>query len=135
MFVCLLLGPTFSSPLAGASDTALRATLPGDLSSIAVDPFADSPRQATEVLDRVVAQAIPDLSASCSDNSDVPLATIAKAVVPANTADTHAGEGSPPSSRLTTGSPRYSAFLHRKDSLGGSGTVPSGNERGKLSSC
>ena len=96
--VDLLLDPPFSSPLAGASDSVLKATLPGDFSGIAIEPLADSTHRATEAPDEVATPAVPVLPSSCSDDSYVPLADITKVVVPAVTAVTREGKGSPPSS-------------------------------------
>ena len=58
----MFLDPTFFSPLAGASDSNLEASLPADLSGIAIEPIAESSHRAGDVLDDVAAAIAPTLS-------------------------------------------------------------------------
>ena len=74
--VYLLLEPTFSSPLAGASVSNLEASLPADLSGITIEPHADSTRRAADVLDKVSAPIVPVLPSSCVGDLDVSLAVL-----------------------------------------------------------
>ena len=134
--VYLLPEPTFSSPLAGASDTALKASLPGDLSGVSLVPLADSTHHATDSPVDVPAPASPDLHGS--SDSDVPLADIIKVAAPTVVAVAHEGEGATPplkeraGSSQTTVSPRFSSFLRQEVASGGAEAVSSKNKHGEL---
>ena len=93
--------PTFPSPLAGASNTALKASLPGDLSGVSLVPLADSTHHATDSPVDVPAPAAPDLHGS--SDSDVTLADIIKVAAPTVVAVAHEGEGAPPLSKREQG--------------------------------
>ena len=94
-----LLGPTFSSPLAGASISNLESALPADLSGIAIELIADLTHRAADVLDEVSVPIVLVLPSSCSGGSDGPRAVVAKVVDAAVFVGTHGGEG-PPSSNF-----------------------------------
>ena len=132
-----LLDPAFYSPLAEAFVSGLKASLPGDLSGITIEPLADSTHRAAEVLDENSSLVIPVLPSSCSGDSGVPLAVIAKIAKQPLTVDTHGCEGSSPPRQNSggsqeTGSPRFSSFLLQGLSMGCDGAVSSKNEHSKL---
>ena len=131
----MLLGSTFSSLLAEASVSNLEASFPADLSGITIEPIADSTHRAADVLDEVSAPIVPVLHSSCSRDSDVPLALVAKIVDPAVVVGTHGGEGLPlrqmSGGSQKTGSPQFSSYLRRDSSAGDGGAVSSKIKHGK----
>ena len=95
---CLLLGPPPSPPLAGDSVAEFRASLPGDLSGILIEPLAESTQGVGEIESGVTAPVVPVLPSCCSEDSDVPLAVLAKVASRVDKDATHEGEGLPPPS-------------------------------------
>ena len=113
----MLLDPTFSSPLVGASASHLETSLPADLSGISIEPIAESTHRVGDSSVTVGAAIAPNPSPTCSD-SDVPLAAVARSVNPSGTVATRGGEGSPPTQENVvesqkTVSPCFSSFLHK----------------------
>ena len=93
---CLLLDPPPSPPLAGDSVAEFRASLPGDLSGILIEPLAESTQGVGEIESGVTAPVVPVLPSCCSGDSDVPLAVLAKVASRVDKDATHEGEGLPP---------------------------------------
>ena len=92
----MLLDPTPSPPLAGGSVAELRASLPGDLSGISLEPLAESTHGGGEMVTEVSPPAVSVLPTCCSEDSDVPLATLAKVAKAVDEMDSHGGEGLSP---------------------------------------
>ena len=136
----MLLDPTPSPPLAGGSVAELRASLPGDLSGISLEPLAESTHGGGEIVTEVSPPAASVLPTCCSEDSDVPLAALAKVANAVDKMDSRGGEGlSPPAQRNAEGqktvSPRFSSFLRRKRTEGSSGGGGTKVKRGELSYC
>ena len=136
----MLLDPTPSPPLAGGSVAELRASLPGDLSGISLEPLAESTHGGGEMVTEVSPPAVSVLPTCCSEDSDVPLATLAKVAKAVDEMDSHGGEGlSPPAQRKTEGqktvSPQFSSFLRRKRTEGSSDGGGTKAKRSELSYC
>ena len=93
---CLLLDPTPSPPLAGGSVAELRASLPGDLSGISLEPLAESTHGGGEIVTEVSPPAASVLPTCCSEDSDVPLAALAKVANAVDKMDSRGGEGLSP---------------------------------------
>ena len=93
---CLLLDPPPSPPLAGDSVAEFRATLPGDLSGILIEPLAESTQGVGGIETGVTAAVVPVPPSCCSGDSDVPLAVLAKDASRVDKDATHEGEGLPP---------------------------------------
>ena len=136
----MLLDPTPSPPLAGGFVAELRASLPGDLSGISLEPLAESTHGGGEIVTEVSPPAASVLPTCCSEDSDVPLAALAKVANAVDNMDSRGGEGlSPPAQGNVEGqktvSPRFSSFLRRKRTEGSSGDGGTKVKRGELSYC
>ena len=132
----MLLDPTFSSPLAGASVSHLESSLPADLSGISIEPIAESTHRVGDSSVTVGAAIAPNPSPTCSD-SDVPLAAVARSVNPSGTFATRGGEGSPPTQKNVvesqkTVSPRFSSFLHKVQTTDDDDDRLTGSKHGEL---
>ena len=92
----MLLDPTPSPPLAGGSVAELRASLPGDLSGISLEPLAESTHGGGEIVTEVSPPAASVLPTCCSEDSDVPLAALAKVANAVDKMDSRGGEGLSP---------------------------------------
>ena len=92
----MLLDPTPSPPLAGGSVAELRASLPGDLSGISLEPLAESTHGGGEMVTEVSPPAVSVLPTCCSEDSDVLLAALAKVAKAVDEMDSHGGEGLSP---------------------------------------
>ena len=93
---CLLLDPPPSPPLAGDSVAEFRASLPGDLSGIMIEPLAESTQGVGGIETGVTAAVVPVPPSCCSGDSDVPLAVLAKDASRVDKDATREGEGLPP---------------------------------------
>ena len=93
---CLLLDPPPSPHLAGDSVAEFRASLPGDLSGIYIEPLAESTQGVGEIESVITAPVAPVPPSCCSGDSDVPLAVLVKVASTVNKDATHEGEGLPP---------------------------------------
>ena len=92
----MLTDPTPSPPLAGDSVAEFRASLPGDLFGISIEPLAESTHGAGEIVTEVSPPAVSVFPSCCSEDSDVPLAVLAKVASAVGKMDSHGGEGLPP---------------------------------------
>ena len=132
----MLLDPTFSSPLAGASVSHLETSLPADLSGISIEPIAESTHRVGDSSVTVGAANARNPSPACSD-SDVPLAAVARSVNPSRTVATRGGEGSPPTQENVVGSqktvsPRFSSLLHKLQTTDDDDDRLKGSKHGEL---
>ena len=93
---CLLLDPPPSPPLAGDSVAEFRASLPGDLSGIMIEPLAESTQGVGGIETGASAAVVPVPPSCCSGDSDVPLAVLAKDASRVDKDATREGEGLPP---------------------------------------
>ena len=135
----MLTDPTPSPHLAGDSVAEFRAFLPGDLSGISIEPLAESTHGAGEIVTEVSPPAVSVFPSCCSEDSDVTLAVLAKVASAVDKMDSHGGEGLPPAQKTTEGQktvcPKFSSFLCRKRTEGGTGAEGSKGKRGEWSYC
>ena len=130
---CLLLDPPPSPPLAGDSVAEFRASLPGDLSGILIEPLAESTQGVGGIETGVTAAVVPVPPSCCSGDSDVPLAVLAKDAIRVDKDATHEGEGLPPPlEQRSTGVLQANTPRFRKRVARDAGSEGSKSKRGEL---